>query len=233
MSAVATMSSREIADLLKIRHDSVKRAIERLSTTQYEDDLKTVKKQAVIVQPPLVDGEKSANNTVEKVYLVGKRESYIVVAQLSPEFTAALVDRWQELEAKQAPQIPQTYAAALLEAGRLALIVEEQSAKIATDAPKVKFAEAVRALDGSCDIESFAKALGTGRNRLFKWLRDSKYLMITNLPYQQYVDRGLFVVIEQTPYTDSEGKSHPTFKTMITGKGQVWLENKFNAVAEK
>lgn len=29
----------------------------------------------------------------------GKRDSIIVVAQLSPEFTARLVDRWQELEA--------------------------------------------------------------------------------------------------------------------------------------
>lgn len=33
-----------------------------------------------------------------KAYLVGKRDSYVVVAQLSPEFTARLVDRWQELE---------------------------------------------------------------------------------------------------------------------------------------
>jgi len=33
------------------------------------------------------------------VYLVSKRDSYVVVAQLSPEFTARLVDRWQELEA--------------------------------------------------------------------------------------------------------------------------------------
>ncbi|MDP1165211.1 phage regulatory protein/antirepressor Ant, partial [Klebsiella pneumoniae] len=30
----------------------------------------------------------------------GKRDSIIVVAQLCPEFTARLVDRWQELEAQ-------------------------------------------------------------------------------------------------------------------------------------
>ena len=34
------------------------------------------------------------------VYLVNKRDSFSIVAQLSPEFTAALVDRWQELEAQ-------------------------------------------------------------------------------------------------------------------------------------
>ena len=37
----------------------------------------------------------------------GKRDSIVVVAQLSPEFTARLVDRWQELEAQVAkPALP-------------------------------------------------------------------------------------------------------------------------------
>jgi hypothetical protein len=33
----------------------------------------------------------------------GKRDSIVVVAQLSPEFTARLVDRWQELEGERRP----------------------------------------------------------------------------------------------------------------------------------
>jgi hypothetical protein len=36
-----------------------------------------------------------------------------VVAQLSPAFTARLVDRWQELESMQAPKVPTTYIEAL------------------------------------------------------------------------------------------------------------------------
>jgi phage regulator Rha-like protein len=85
-----TMTSREIADLVESRHDSVKRTIERLV------------KDGAINQPPLVDGEMSGNRMVEMVYQVGKRDSYVVVAQLSPAFTARLVDRWQELEARLA-----------------------------------------------------------------------------------------------------------------------------------
>lgn len=221
------MSSREIADLVESRHDSVKRAIERLA------------ENGVISRPPLVDGAKSSNGIVEKVYLVNKRDSYVVVAQLSPKFTARLVDRWQELEEQAAGgfKIPKTRSEAL----RLAADLEERNEalesknlalehKIETDRPKVEFAEAVRNLDGSCLVREFAKVLGTGQNRLYKRLRDDGFLMANNEPYQHYIDRGWFVRIEGIPFTDSNGKAHPTFVTRITGKGQVGLEKRYRDV---
>ncbi len=82
-----TMTSREIADLVESRHDDVKRSIDRLV------------KAGAISKPPMADGEKAANGVIEMVYVIGKRDSYVIVAQLSPTFTARLVDRWQELEA--------------------------------------------------------------------------------------------------------------------------------------
>lgn len=88
-----TMSSREIAELVEARHDSVKRTIERLI------------EKKVITSPPLVDVQESGGNSrtyTTQQYLFsgekGKRDSIVVVAQLCPEFTARLVDRWQELE---------------------------------------------------------------------------------------------------------------------------------------
>lgn len=80
------MSSREMADLTEKRHDNVKRTID------------TLVESGVISHPQIEDGAKSANGVVEKLYLVGERDSYVIVAQLSPEFTARVVDRWQELE---------------------------------------------------------------------------------------------------------------------------------------
>lgn len=88
-----TMTSRQIAELVESRHDSVKRTIERLAET------------GIIVRPPMVD-EQSFDDIgrprFTAVYQIKKRDSYIIVAQLSPEFTARLVDRWQELESSAA-----------------------------------------------------------------------------------------------------------------------------------
>lgn len=81
-----TMSSLQIAEVVKSRHDNVKTAIERLAN------------RGTIAQPALQDvQEKGGNNRTytTQAYLVNERDSYIVVAQLSPEFTANLVDFWQ------------------------------------------------------------------------------------------------------------------------------------------
>ena len=111
------MSSREIAELLGCRHDSVKRTIETLVAKE------------VIVRPQSEDEptkDAMGRTRMMSVYRIGKRDSYVIVAQLSPEFTAKLVDRWQELEAQVAatPKVPQTFAEAL----RLAAELEEQRA---------------------------------------------------------------------------------------------------------
>lgn len=87
------MTSREISELVESRHDKVKKSIERLV------------KRGVITQPPMGDEsykDGSGRTVVTRLFVFegdsGKRDSIVVVAQLSPEFTAALVDRWQKLE---------------------------------------------------------------------------------------------------------------------------------------
>lgn len=215
--AALTMTSREIADLVESRHDSVKRTIERLADA------------GAIGRPPLVDGEKAGNNTVEKVHLVGKRDSYVIVAQLSPQFTARLVDRWQELEQRESATLPDfTNPAEAARAWAAQFEARETLAiKVAADAPKVAFAEAVRAIDGACHIEKIAKTLGHGRNKFFKQLRADGILLPNNLPYQKYIDREYFTVVEQQPYTDTKGVTHATFTTMVTGAGQVFLAKRY------
>jgi anti-repressor protein len=216
-----TMSSREIAELVESRHDKVKQSIERLA------------ERGIVTFTPM--GEKSKGGRPGTEYLVNKRDSYVVVAQLCPEFTARLVDRWQELESKNLISLPDFTNPAIAARAWADEVEAKQAAlkQIEADKPKVEFAMAVRNMQGACSVGEFAKTIGTGRNRLFKQMRDDGILMANNQPYQRYIDQGLFVVIEQIPYTDSKGKTYPAFTTMITGKGQVWLESKYRGVFGK
>lgn len=125
-----TMSSREIAELVESRHDSVKRTIERLAGRK------------VIGSPPMVEYLDGLGRPATE-YLFsgekGKRDSLVVVAQLSPEFTGALVDRWQHLEQQvQAPALPGDYISALehlLESKRSEqLAIEQRDQAIETKA---------------------------------------------------------------------------------------------------
>jgi len=88
------MTSLEIAELVESRHDNVKRTIESLVSKGVIAFPQTEEKPTAgrPVSYYVFEGEK------------GKRDSIIVVAQLSPEFTARLVDRWQELERSRQAQ---------------------------------------------------------------------------------------------------------------------------------
>jgi hypothetical protein len=96
-----SMTSREIADLVEKRHDNVLRTIETLGAA------------GVITLPQFeeVSNPGPGPKTIMQCR-VGKRDSYIIVAQLSPEFTARLVDRWQELESTAAAPAPAARVAA-------------------------------------------------------------------------------------------------------------------------
>ena len=107
--------------------------------------------------------------------------------------------------------------------------VDTQAKKIEADKPKVEFAEQVHNSTNLSSIEDFAKALHDedihiGRNKLYKWLRENKYLMHDNVPYQQYIDRGLFAVTEST--YSAKGEIRTAYTTRITGKGQLYITAK-------
>jgi len=136
----------------------------------------------------------------------------------------AIIKRLQELENKQFI-IPTTLSGALRLAAEQ---IEQLQIQAKADAPKVEFAMAVRNMQGACKLGDFGKVIGVGRNTLFSWLREDEILMGDNMPYQKHVDSGLFVVSEQTPFIDRDGKAHPTFTTYITGKGQVVIEKKYH-----
>jgi phage antirepressor YoqD-like protein len=98
--------------------------------------------------------------------------------------------------------------------------------------PKVKFVEAIQGSSSNIDVEIFAKALHDtegikiGRNKLFKWFKDNKYLQSNNKPYQYYIDRGLFKLKEGNYINQSTNETVIYTQTRITGKGQLYFTNK-------
>jgi len=215
-----TMSSQEISGLVGSRHDKVKQSIERLV------------EKGVISQPPMGGGGVSGNGVTTKCYLLSKRDSYIVVAQLSPEFTATLVDRWQELEEAQ-PVLPD-FSNPAIAARAWADEVEAKDKALKTIEEKDKLIIAVADLNikaGMVTIADFAKNIaleGLGQNTLYRWLRGRGYLNADNAPYQAYVNRGYF---RRKPYQDKI-KGEVKYKTFLTARGTAWLSKILHAEFE-
>ena len=114
--------------------------------------------------------------------------------------------------------------------------IEEKEKLLTQQKPLVEFATQVTNSEDCIDVGDFAKAIQNenikmGRNKLFAWLRDNKYLMEDNVPYQKYINNGYFRVIETVKETDFGDRVY--VKTLITGKGQIELlkrlkKNSFN-----
>ncbi|BAV74166.1 roi domain protein [Pseudomonas chlororaphis subsp. aurantiaca] len=226
----ASMSSREIADLVGSRHDSVKRAVERLA------------EKSVIGLPPLVEYLDGLGRPALE-YQICKRDTYIIVAQLCPEFTARLVDRWQELEEQVAKPAfdymaalsdPRTLLALLtenvtkvvaLEADNTELTKENHllEVKVEQDAPKVAFHDMVVVSHKTYNAAQAAKIIGTGRTRLLQFMRLKGWVTRTNEPYQAKIEAGLLDVKLGTFDHPTQG-TIPTCSTLITGKGLTKLQ---------
>lgn len=103
--------------------------------------------------------------------------------------------------------------------------VIELEAKVQEQAPKAKFHDDVAQAINAQSLQEVAKVLGTGPNRLFKFLREQGILMRNNLPYQQYIDNGCFKVVEKQ-YNDGLGESHTYTRTLVTGKGLAFIHSR-------
>jgi len=85
ISPTLTMSSREIAELTGKEHKNVIRTVKDLLAAEILD---------AQIEPLKFE----YRGQWFDYYELNKRDSLVLVARLSPEFTAHIVDRWQELE---------------------------------------------------------------------------------------------------------------------------------------
>lgn len=210
-----TMSSREIAELVGSRHDKVKQSIDRLVD------------RGVIGQPPMGDDlsiDAQGKERTTSVYRLQKRDSYVVVAQLSPEFTARLVDRWQELEEKAhaLPDFTNPAEAARAWADQVERN-DRQAAQIADMREDVEAHDRLTKAEGSLNVTEAAKALGVRPKSLFDWLSQNGWIYrrpgaANWLGYQTKCDQGL-LWHKSTTVLRADGSEKITEQVRVTPKG--------------
>lgn len=107
---------------------------------------------------------------------------------------------------------------------------ELAESQVALLAPKADFFDAVADSKDAIPIGEAAKVLnmGIGRNKLFQVLRGKKILMRSNVPYQEFIDRGYFRVIEQK-WTTPEGETRISIKTLVYQKGLDFIRRQLQA----
>nr|DAK18008.1 MAG TPA: antirepressor protein [Caudoviricetes sp.] len=214
-ASALTMSSREITKLVNSRHSDVCKSIETLIS------------KGVIggYQPkPYTHPQ---NGQIYYEYFLNKRDTYILVAQFSPEFTAAVIDRWQELENQQNPTalLPQNYLQALeqlvaSEKEKQALALENKVIK-----PKADFVDLYVDIGTTKSLRETAKILNMPEKAMIAALERDKalYRQSGNLiPYSDKQSRGLFTV-----KTGTAEHGHNFTQTRVTSKGIQWIAQRY------
>ena len=234
----ATITSIEIAELAGREHKSVMRSIREMEEGWVKiRGCKFALTSREVQQP---------NGGIREVpcYELNKIECLYIATKFNDEARAKLVIRWEELETKERTGgfvVPQTFSQALMLAARQQEEIERQQKaieakdrKIAEDAPKVVFSDAVVGSKSSCLIGELAKILTQngcriGQNRLFEKLRNEGYLgskgEYYNIPNQKFIEQGLFELKKTTHSENGVMKSSVTPK--VTGKGQQYFINKY------
>ena len=115
----------------------------------------------------------------------------------------------------------------------------EQTKQLQAAQPKVIFADAVASSNTTILIGDLAKIISQnghpiGQKRLFEWMRENGYLIKRkgadyNSPTQRAMELKLFR-IKETAITHSDGHVSVSKTVKVTGKGQQYFINKFEAM---
>lgn len=215
-----TMSSREIAELTNKEHKNVLRVIRELISAQLLD---------AQIEPLKFE----YRNQWFDYYELNKRDSLVIVARLSPEFMAFVVDRWQELEEQvnsNSPILPDFNDP--VKAARAWADEREQTIllthKVEELEPKAEFHDKVTSSKDAISLAQAAKTLGTGRNRLCALLRQNKWLRRNNEPYQDKIEQGLLDV-KLTNWEHPDNGLQQSVTALVTGKGLTKISQMLTA----
>jgi len=221
------VSSVVLADRLDIQHKNVLELIKKhLPTIE-----KTFGRVTVETQPFETNGGWQSRNLT---YLTEDQAMFVCTLSRNTdkvvEVKAAIVKSFQAARrAILSFVMPQTFAEALQLAANQAKQLEEQQKQLVEAQPKVEMFDKLMDSGENLTVAQFAKIVGVGPIKMFDLLRENKILMYGgtrhNQPFQEYLQRGYFIVKETVVGPKTSPKAH--IQTFITPKGQEWLAKRF------
>lgn len=205
-----TMSSREIAELTAKDLGHVNRDIRAmLDSLQDDPELEHVR-------------EDQDGRGYTTAFHLGRELTYTLLAGYNVVLRRRVIARWQELEAQQAPKLPQTMAQALRLAAEQAEQIEAQQEQLALAAPKVEYVDRYVAANGSMGFRQVAKLLQANEHEFRAWLQDAKIMYRLGnewTAYQNHIEAGRFVVRAGV----ATANDHAFNTTKFTPKGVEWV----------
>ncbi|MEL5617203.1 phage regulatory protein/antirepressor Ant [Serratia marcescens] len=217
INKAATMSSREIAELTGKQHKNVmadcRNMFEMLSIQSADFSANYLDERGRTYQEFLLDQDLTM--TLVMGYSIPLRHK--------------VAKRWRELESA-APSLPQNLPEALRlaadlaeEKQRLQSHVNQLEHQVFEDAPKVEFHDKVAVAPGAMSVAQAAKILGTGRTRLFQFLRQIAWVTRHNEPYQEKIEAG-YLDVKLGSWDHPDHGVQQSVTALITGKGLTKLQ---------
>ena len=195
-----TMSSEDLADILNLRHDNVRKSVKNLEFNG-----------VITFTTEIVKGA----GRPKQVMYFDKRNSIVVAAKLNDKLMASVVDRWIELEAKQQPQIPTNFAEALQ-------LAADQAKQLELAAPKVAF------VDNLVNRDNLMTATQVASKHKMSAVKLNKLLDELGGVYNKSVKRGRVFIQSfiESGYGEIKQTEQGYSQALFTPAGEVYINEK-------
>lgn len=257
-SETLTMSSREIAELTGKEISNIHRDIRSMLIGLYGEEYvakvapeKYRNRHSEFIRDnadallSVIAGDDSKRNHQDRRGFSWQRDSrgYIKAFDLDYSHTVALIsgyniklrkaiiDRWQELEAKQAQPAMNPANLSRLQLIEMAMVAEQERLALEVQvnelAPKAEALDKIANADGLLNLTAAAKALQVQPKRLFSYLRECRWIYrrpgsSNNMAYQDKMQAGYLTHKVTTIHRD-DGSDKVCEQVMVTPKGLAKL----------
>ena len=223
-----TISSREVAEMMGLRHDNMMRKIEKINEVLTTSNLSSLKYWYETEY-------KAGNGEMRREYQVTKKGCELIAHKTEGEkgvlFTVRYMDRFEEMEQKLQKKTPVTYIEALeqllaseKEKERLALENKEQLQIIGELQPKADYTDEILKCPGTVTITQIAKDYGMSGTKMNKILNELGVQFKKSgqwFIYEKYNGKGY--TKSQTVQIERHGVKDCVMNTKWTQKGRLFL----------